>query len=206
MDSNPQPTRLSAAQLRLFMAVLLQNEPAFQQFYGKLAVENFSDESHQLLYRMLLDFWEQNEALPCEAETYVEIETYFDKDDEIISSAGRDDLEDLLNYAFDEETFGASGPSSAKMTKFAFRAGKRLLQQCYVDKISVDLKELPTLDMLSDFFNNAATQTEWLALNEHASKPKQTLPEQWANLAPYLVQTTGLSFLDKYMAGGARKQ
>jgi replicative DNA helicase len=188
------------------MAVLLQNETVFQQFYGKLSVENFSDESHQLLYRMLLDFWEQHNTLPCEAETYVEIEAYFDKDDEIISAAGRDDLEDLLNYAYDEDTFGTNDPSSSKMTKFAFRAGKRFLQQCYVDKISVDLKELPTLDMMADFFSNAATQSEWLALNEHSNKPKYTLDENWACMNPFIVQSTGLSFLDRYMAGGARKQ
>ena len=206
MDSNQQSTRLSGAHLRLFMSVLLQNDTVFQQFYGKLAVEKFSDESNQLLYRMLLDFWEQNTSLPSEAEAYTEIETYFDQDVDIISSAGRDELEDTLNYAYDPETFGTDGPDSAKMTKFGFRSGKKLLQQSYLDQVTSDLKELPTLDSLTDFFSNAANQAEWLSLNEHSNKPKYTLGLDWASRVPHIVQSTGIPFLDKYMSGGARKQ
>ena len=82
MDSNQQPiVRLSGSHLHLFMAVLLQNEVVFQQFRGSLTVEHFSDESNQLLYRMLLDFWEHNSTLPAEAEAYAEIKAYFEQDD-----------------------------------------------------------------------------------------------------------------------------
>lgn len=208
MDSNQQSTRLSGAHLRLFMSVLLQNDTVFQQFYGKLAVEKFADESNQLLYRMLLDFWEQNTSLPSEAEAYTGIESYFDQDPDIISDAGRDDLEETLNYAYNPSTFGVDGPTSSKMTRFAFRSGKKLLQQAYLDQVASELKELPTLDALTDFFSNAANQSEWLALNEHSSKPKYTLPGdgEWASTSPFLVQSTGIPFFDKYMSGGARKQ
>ena len=210
MDSSQQSARLSGAHLRLFMSVLLQSDTVFQQFYGKLAVEKFSDESNQLLYRMLLDFWESNDdSLPSEAEAYTEIETYFDQDADIISDAGRDELEELLNYAYDPQTFGADGPTSEKMTRFAFRAGKRLLQQAYLAQVTSELKDLPTLDDLTDFFSNAANQSEWLALNEHNSKPKYTLPGddgEWASTSPFIVQSTGIPFFDKYMSGGARKQ
>jgi hypothetical protein len=209
MDSNQQSTRLSGAHLRLFMAVLLQNDTVFQQFYGKLTVEKFSEESNQLLYRMLLDFWESNDgSLPSEAEAYTEIENYFDQDADIISDAGRDELEDILNYAYDPATFGADGPTSTKMTRFAFKAGKRFLQQAYLEQVTYELKELPTLDSLTDFFSNAANQSEWLAINEHSNQPKLTLgvDGEWASKSPFLVQSTGIPFLDKYMSGGARKK
>jgi hypothetical protein len=204
MDSNQQPiVRLSGSHLHLFMAVLLQNEVVFQQFRGSLTVEHFSDESNQLLYRMLLDFWEHNSTLPAEAEAYAEIKAYFEQDDEIISSAGRDDLEDLMNYAYDPDTFGKTKPTSGKMTKFAFKAGKLLLQQRFAETISMQLKEMPDLENLASFFSNASTQSEFLALNEHSHKPTYTLPQNWSKNSPFLVSTTGLPFLDKYMAGGA---
>ena len=206
MDPKQQSSRLSGAHLRLFMSVLLQNETVFQQFYGKLTVDKFSDESHKLLYRVLLDLWEKNKTVPSEAELYVEIESHFSVDSQIISSAGRDDLEDLLNYSYDEATFGSNDPSSSKMTKFAFSAGKRFLQQCHATEVLSDLSSMPTLDNLSGFFNQAASQAELLALNEYNSKPKLTLPEEWSYTSPFILRTTGIPFLDKYMRGGARKQ
>ena len=205
MDPKPQLDKLSGAHLRLFMSILLQNETVFQQFYGKLAVAQFSDESYQLLYRVLLDFWDKQKTLPAEAELYAEIEAFFDQDDQIISAAGRADLEDVLSYAYDPDTFGTNDASSSKMTKFAFRAGKKFLTQVHVNDVTYQLKSLTSFDNLSGFFSNAATQAEWLALNDHTNKPKLTLGEKWDKTKPFVVRSTGLSFLDDFMGGGARE-
>jgi len=204
MDSKPQPfKRLSGPHLKLFVAVLLQNEIVFQNFYGKLTVEHFSDEHYRLLYRMLLDFWGENSTLPTEAETYAGIMSYYETDPEIISELAQDELEDFLNYAYDPVSFGASGPDSAKMEKFGFKAGKRLLQEQLVQSIAAQVTELPDLDQLSKFFQTAATQSDYLALHEHSNKPKLSFGENFDKIAPFMVQSTGLDFLDKYMAGGS---
>lgn len=205
MDSKRQSfKRLSGPHLRLFMAVLLQNEIVFQNFHGKLTVEHFTDEHYQLLYRFLLDFWGENSSIPTEPETYAGIQSYYDEDDEIISEVAQDELEEFLNYAYDlEETFGSTPPTSPSMEKFGFKAGKRLLQERLVQSVASQVTELPNLDQLSSFFQTAATQSDYLALHEHSNKPKLSFQENFDKMAPFLVQSTGLDFLDKYMAGGA---
>jgi hypothetical protein len=204
MNPAGQSKRLSSAHIKLLFSVLLRNENVFVHFNGTLTVEHWHEEHYRFIYRVLLDFWAGNERLPTEAETYAEIESYREEDPDIISESAEDDLEDFLNFAFDPATFGSDPPSSEKMEAFALKAGKKLLLERFKQVAIEQLLDGVNIDSLSNFFQTAATQSEILTHYEHSSGKSLTFSSGWDKSESSITLSTGLAFLDKYMAGGTR--
>jgi hypothetical protein len=196
--------KLSMPHLRLFMAVLIQNETVFENFEGNLTVPHFSAEHFQLLYRVVLDHRVKNNRLPTEAEVYAAIETYYEEDNEIISDPAQAELEDFLNQAYDPDYYGEAPPSSKEMEEFAFKAGKRVLLEKLREDVSFELDNIPSIENLSSFFQNSAEQAEILAKSEYSKGPQLTFDPEWDKKDPEFIHTTGLEFFDKYMSGGAK--
>jgi len=204
MNLAGQSKRLSGAHKKLLFSVLLRNESVFLHFNGTLTVEHWLEEHYRFAYRILLDFWEENERLPTEAETYTEVESYREEDPDILSEAAEGELEDLLNYAYDDENFGVDQPASSKMESFAYKAGKKLLLEQFQQTAVEQLLSGINVDNLSSFFQNAATQSEILTHYEHSTSQSKTFGKDWDKSKTSITLSTGLDFLDKYMAGGAR--
>lgn len=203
MQTNLQSSRLSGAHLRLFVAILMQNEAVFNHFKGKLTVDSFSEESYQLLYRVLTDFCAADNLLPSFAQVWADLETFFEVDPNIISEDGRIALEEFLDYAADPELFHDYSVQHQKMERFAFRAGKQLLVQRHVEQFQQTLQKGVSFDQLPFMLQQTQVQLEMLSFAGHTTQAALTFAPEWDKLNPKFIRSTGLGFLDKYLGGGA---
>lgn len=202
-----QGRKLSAAHLELFMAVLIQNENVFLHFSDTIDPGHFSGEHFQLLYRVLLDHYDANKSLPSYSELDAGLKSVFEEDPEIISDVAVGNLENFLSYAFDAETFSDYSPSSAKMEKYAFTVGKKILLNKLKTDITSTLSSHTSVDTdeLGDFFQRCAEQSEILSQTEYSNKPQLSFEDGWDKSDPEYIYTTGFEFFDRYMAGGYKK-
>lgn len=198
-----QSKRLSASQKRLFMAIVLRNDVVFGHFREKLTVLHFKNESYQLLYRVLLDHTESSESLPTLPELEADITAMFEEDPEVISEAGREDLEDLLAYAYDEETWGDTEPTSKAMEKFGFKCGATVLQQRHIAETLTQLEDMREDAGFAAIMAQLSQQQEVLAMEGRQPGRSRAFKEGWDKKAALRITTTGFDFFDKYMSGGA---
>ena len=204
MTSHLQPNSgLSARFAQLLMAILVRNTSVFERFRTDLSVEHFNAEHHQLVYRVLLDHWAENQELPARAELEATVYSYLEEDPEIISDTGQEALAIFFQYAFSADTF-TGGPDSVKMERFAFRAGSKLLKHHLAIAVSQQAVLQPE-NTLDDFFQQAADKAVQFELNSMGSSTHLTFPDNFDKANPLEIQSTGLSFLDSYMGGGAVK-
>lgn len=196
-----QSMRLSVAQLRLFAAILTQNQSIFDTVRVKLTVDHFYEEEYRLLYRVLLDYYEANNCLPSCAELSVELETLLEEDAEIISDEGREQLESFLAYAFDEDTFTGCPADSTKSEKFAIKIFKKLLARSLHHLVTVEAQNA-SVDELPMFAQRIAQAIEEIKYVNTASGATVSFDDGWDKENPRLICTTGLGFLDKYLGGG----
>lgn len=202
---NRQSTRLSGAHLRLFVAILVQNEGVFEHFKGRLTVEHFEEDEYRLLYRAVLDHYATHSSLPSFAEIETGLESFFEEDSEIISESSREELEDFLAYAFNPELFSDYPVNSAKFEKFAYNAGKKFLLQYQKAILEQTFRTETSLDQLPFILRAAQSQIELIQLSSYHAGATLSFPEHWDIKAARTIQSTGIGFLDKYLGGGAAK-
>lgn len=202
---NRQSTGLSGAHLRLFMAILVQNEGVFTHFKGRLTVEHFEDDGYKLLYRVVLDHHAMHDSLPSFAEIETGLEGFFEEDPDIIAESYREDLEEFLAYAFNPELFSDHPVDSPKFEKFAYNAGKKFLLQYQKSILEQKFRTETSLDQLPFLLRAAQSQIELIQLSSYHAGATVTFEPGWDTRASRIVQSTGLGFLDKYLGGGSSK-
>ena len=202
MQTEGQSVRLSESRIKLFVAILLQNETVFNQFKGTLTVDVFAEESYRLLYRVLLDFFALYQTLPSFAEIWTELQTHFEEDSEIISEEAQADLEDFLEFASDPELFQDFPPTAPKFQAFAFNIGKALLLQHRRSQLQRQLQVNSDLNQLPFMLQQAQVELDALSLSAHSAEATYTFDSNWDKKNPKIIRTTGLGFLDKYLGGG----
>lgn len=202
---NRQSARLSGAHLRLFVAILVQNEGVFEHFKGRLTVEHFEEDGYRLLYRAVLDHYATHSSLPSFAEIETGLESFFEEDPEIISDSSREELEDFLAYAFNPELFSDYPVNSPKFEKFAYNAGKKFLLQHQKSLLEQTFSTETSLDQLPFILRAAQSQIELIQLSSYQAGATVSFPEHWDKTAARMIQSTGIGFLDKYLGGGASK-
>jgi len=203
MQTNRQSNRLSGAHLRLFVAILLQNETVFKRFKGTLTVDSFAEESYQLLYRTLIDFHDSYQTLPSFAEVWAELETHFENDYDIISEEGRIELEEFLEYAADPDLFHDYPPTHPKMEKFAGKVGERIMLNFHGRKLQSTLQMNLDYDQLPFVLQQYQTQLDLIKMHSvEDQKASLTFGKDWDKKNPKIIRSTGLGFLDKHLGGG----
>jgi len=200
-----QSARLSGAHLRLFVAILVQNEGVFTHFKGRLTVEHFEDDGYKLLYRVVLDHYTLHNSLPSFAEIETGLESFFEEDTEIIADYARDELEVFLAYAFNPELFLDYPVDSPKFEKFAYNAGRKFLLQHQKSILEETFRTETSLDQLPFILRAAQSQIELIELSGYQSGATVTFQPGWDMKAARVIHSTGLGFLDKYLGGGASK-
>lgn len=197
-----QSKRLSASQKRLFMAIVLRNDVVFGHFREKLTVLHFKDESHQLLYRALLDHADAHSILPTLPELEANITAMFEEDPEVISEYGREDLEDLLAYAYDSDTWGDTEPTAKKMERYGFKCGQKILQTYHAGQAMVELEDARENDSFVELLAQFTQQQEILSHEGRQPGRTRVFAENWDKKAALRIASTGVDFFDKYMSGG----
>lgn len=199
-----QSQRLSSAHLQLFVAVLVRNKKVFEQFKSRLTVAHFEDEHYRLIYRVLLDFHKENARMPSRPELKAEIGSLLELDDELLSEQGRKDLSGFISYAFDPETFNDCSTDSPALEKYARNAGRRLLLQTIQEQIQTQISDI-SIDELPVFLQQAKNTMEIIKRTTATTDKSETFDLDWDRHKPKLIYTTGLSFFDKFMDGGASR-
>jgi hypothetical protein len=202
MQNAEQSMRLSSAQLRLFVAIMLQNQSIFDVVKARLTVDHFNEESYRFLYRVILDYYEVNKCLPLYPELAVELETLLEEDGDLLSEEDREELEEFLAYAYDEETFTGCPVDSIKSEKFAVKVFKKLLARKLHQFVTVEINNA-SVDDLPIFAQRFTQELEEIKYVNATSEVTMSFPTGWDKENPRSIVTTGLSFLDKYMGGGA---
>lgn len=197
-----QSQRLSTAHLQLFVAILLRNKKVFDQFKSRLTVTHFEDDHYRLLYRVLLDFNKANARMPSRPELKAEIGALLELDDDLLSNQGRKELAGFISYAFNPETFSDCQPDSASLEKYARNAGRRLLLQTIQEQIQTQINDI-SIDELPVFLQQAKNTMEIIKRTTATNDKNETFELDWDRSKPKLIHTTGLSFFDKFMDGGA---
>ncbi len=196
-----QSMRLSGAQLRLFVAILLQNQSIFDTVKQRLTVDFFEEESYRLLYRVLLNHSAANNCLPSYAELSVELETILEEDAEVINEDSRLELEDFLAYAYDPDTFADCPPTSLKSEKFALKA----LQKVLARRLHQDFKSAAqnaSVDDIPIFSQQMTQRLEEIKYLNAARGVNLAFGENWDKHKSGDYATSGLGFFDKYLGGG----
>lgn len=199
-----QSPRLSAAHLQLFVAILVRNEKVFKQFKGRLTVSQFEEEHYRLVYRVLVDFHQANSRLPSRPELQAELSSMLELDDELLSAQGLSDLEEFVGYTFNPETFSDCEPTSQTLEKYARNAGRRFLLQSMQEQIQTKIADI-SIDDLPVFLQQAKNSMEIIKQATATTDKNETFDFNWDKRKPKMIYTTGLSFFDKFMDGGAAR-
>jgi hypothetical protein len=202
MQTEGQSVRLSEPRIRLFVAILMQNETVFNQFKGSLTVDVFAEESHRLLYRVLLDSFAAYQTLPSFVEIWTELQTYLLEDPDIVSEEAKADLQDFYEFATDPVLFHDFPPTAPKFEAFAFSMGKALLLRHRRSQLQRQLQVNSDLNQLPFMLQQAQVELDALNISARNAKATYTYEPDWDKNNPKIIRTTGLGFLDKYLGGG----
>jgi hypothetical protein len=194
---------LSEAHLKLFLAVLFRNEQVFESFKASLTASHFDFAGYQLLYKVVWDYFNENQCLPDLSQINADIASYVEKEYFSLDDDEYDALDDFLYYAFDPGLFKEpDGPKSVKAENFAFNfATKFLLEQQKRAAIS-QLSDLSDVGQLPAIFQQATAQTESLMGLSVSGGRNLTLPVGWDKRAGVYLESCGVSFLDTFLEGG----
>lgn len=198
-----QVSGLSETHLRLFMAILVQNEIVFSHFRSRLTVAHFvDDEKYQLLYRVLLDYHAAYDSLPGFAQIETELSAHLEEDPYVISEESREELSEFLAFAFDPELFADRPVDSEKSEKYAFEAGRRFLMQHERRQLAQSFSETLELNQLPFVLRAAQSRLDLIQMTRHTRGANLLFKEHWDKSIARMIQSTGLGFLDKYLGGG----
>ena len=184
------------AKLRLMMSSLLRQESLFLLAKDKLQSFHFEERGLRVLavvWTSVLDFSEEFKRLPCEDELVADIESRLEDDPDALTL---DDIEDLNRF-----------------TEFTFRVAEDFNR----DVALATLQQLLTESLQYSMHSQAAGDTLvhlpellQLAANEackirsiQAGPVQQPFPEDIDEVKPLVKVSTGVSFIDEYMGGGA---
>jgi replicative DNA helicase len=199
-----QSAALSEAHLRLFFAILIQNESVFNSLKSRLTAEHFEFEGYQLVFHVALNYHAENNSLPGFAEITSDIATHIENGDVDLSDEDTEILEEFLEYAFDPLLFGSDGVSAPKIETFAHKVAQKLLIGKLQKSTLTTLRNSDVTDMLS-IFKEAQSQIESLQALSVSGSATYTLETGWDSHDITTKTTTGIGFLDVFLGGGTQR-
>jgi len=190
-------SRLTVREYRQVLKVLCNNVELFEIFHEQLEVSHFGSlETYQLIYRILLNFYSEHSELPTSELMWIEVESLLENMPEHFSSEELEELEDFLNQDYDGH------PVDEAMCKWASSKIKQLIEESVLrdmaSRASSEVLPASLPDMLEGW-EEKLTHLESLG---HAETSTQTYQPEWDRAAGLNLRSTGLSFLDDFLAGG----
>jgi len=192
-----QRSRLTVREYRQVLKALCNSPELFEVFREQLEVSHFGTlETYQLVYRVLLNFYAKHDELPTPELMWVEVESLLESMPEHFSTEELEDLEDFLNQDCDGHSIDAA------MHKWASSKLRQLIEESVLHdmaaKATSELLPASLPDMLEGW-EEKLTTIQSLGFTESST---QTYPPEWDRVAGLALRSTGLSFLDDFLAGG----
>jgi len=192
-----QRSRLTVREYREVLKAICNSPELFEVFREQLEVSHFGSlETYQLVYRVLLNFHGEHDTLPTPDLMWVEVESLLEDMPEHFSPDELEDLEDFLNndygcHSIDDATHKWASSKIKQLIEedilqqMAHRATSDVLPASLPDMLEGWEEKLTTLDSLG-----------------HSEYSTQTYQPDWDRVAGLNLRSTGLSFLDDFLAGG----
>lgn len=201
--SSRAPVRLKTAHLRIFLAILVRDENLFKKYSRQLSASWFSLEHHRLLYQVTLQYVRQHSTLPSETELWAELESIFEEDETVLAEDERIALEDYFEFVFDENTYKDFPLHDPRTVSYANRVFQRLLVRETRMALRAELGNENLDTDLAFLLRAKATELELARMSQERQARTDTFPTGWDKRAARLTVTTGISFFDRYLGGGA---
>jgi len=194
-----QRSRLTVREYRQVLKALCNSPELFDVFREQLEVSHFGTlETYQLVYRVLLNFYAEHQELPTLELMWVEVESLLESMPEHFSNEELEDLEDFLNQDYGDHSIDEA------MYKWASLKIKQLLEEAVLldmaSKATSEILPVSLPDMLEGWEQKLTT----LESLGHADTASHTYRPEWDRVAGLNLRSTGLSFLDDFLAGGHR--
>jgi len=192
-----QRSRLTVREYRQVLKALCNSPELFEVFREQLEVSHFGSlETYQLIYRVLLNFHTKHDELPTPELMWVEVEALLESMPEHFSTEELEDLEDFLNNDCDGHSIDEA------MHRWASSKIKQLIEESVlrdmVAKATSDVVPASLPDMLEGWEEKLTT----LESLGYAESSTQTYQPEWDRVAGLNLRSTGLSFIDDFLAGG----
>jgi hypothetical protein len=198
-----QQSTLSDAHLKLFLAILFRNEQVFESFRSSLTAGHFDFVGYQLLYKVVWDYFNENNCLPELSQINADVASYIEKGFLELDTEEYDELDDFLYYAFDPDLFkDQEGPKSSKSESFAFKFATKFLLEQQKKLAIAKLRDLDDIGQLPTIFEQASAQTESLMGLSISGGRNLTLPDGWDQRANVSLTSCGIGFLDTFLDSG----
>jgi len=192
-----QRSRLTVHEYRQVLRTLCNSSELFGVFREQLEVSHFGSlETYQLIYRILLTYYEEHAELPPPNIMWVEVEALLDGMTDHFSIEELEGLESFLNedysgHEVDESTY-----------KWASSKIKQLIEEGVLQDMAVRVTSevLPaSLPEMLEGWERRLTDLQSLG---HTESSTETYPAEWDRIAGLNLRSTGLSFFDDFLAGG----
>lgn len=193
-----QRSRLTVHEYKQVLRTLCNSSELFCVFREQLEVSHFGSlETYQLIYRILLSYYEEHAEMPPPDIMWVEVEALLDGMPE--GSFSVEELEDLENF-LNEDYAGHEVDESTY--RWASSKIKQLIEESVLQDMAVRVTSDVLPASLPDMLESWEQRLTDLQSLGHTESSTETYPDEWDRVAGLNLRSTGLSFLDDFLAGG----
>jgi hypothetical protein len=195
MDKLDRVSPLDTSQKEVMLTAMIRKEDMFRSVITKIEPSHFGeyDKYLTLIWATVLDHHEKFDALPSMRELDAEIASRLSKDPDYLSDSALAEMNKFIGEAYADD-------ADAINSKVAVSYVQRLMGEKMGAKLRDDFDGDNIADLPSYLEEHAkAAQAIQSMQAGPVSKPFPDNPEE---MAPLVVETTGVAFLDSYMNGG----
>ena len=195
--------KLTAAELRLMMAVIIRNVEVFSAAtQAQLDLKHFNDTEmiYRLTWQVVSEYFAQYEDLPLYDTFVVECQRLVDEDVFQLTDEETAELDELATYAFSEKTnppFSSSRYEAIGLHKLRLFVSERLIRELEqrIAKDNYVVEDLP------GFLSLVQQKAESVVTLGRVSTGL-VYPDGWDTTPSYVIKSTGCDYFDHYMRGG----
>ena len=200
-----QRSRLTAREIRQCLKLLCNSTELFSLFHEQLEVSHFGGfETYQLVYRVLLNFYSEHEELPGPGIIWTEVESILEQMPEHFTEDELQGVEEILNEFYEDEESPWTGEvEDRQQVRWAMAKIRDFISERLVaDSVGALLHGNTVPADLPDFLAEMGDKVNQVQSLEADEEANLVFGTDWDKQAGLPIRSTGLSFLDDFMAGG----
>jgi len=198
-----QRSRLTAREIRQCLRTLCNSTELFSLFHEQLEVNHFNGfETYQLIYRVLTNFYGEHGELPGPGIMWTECDSILEQMPEHFTEGELEDLEVFLNEAYESEKWTGIVVDKQQM-RWALNKIRDFIEERVITESMGPLLQGPTVPIdLPDFLGRMGDRVTQIQSIDEQEGGNLTFGNDWDKQAGLPIRSTGLSYLDDFMAGG----
>ena len=201
--SKQRRSRLTAREIRQCLKTLCNSTELFSLFHEQLEVSHFNGfEIYQLVYRVLTNFHSEHGELPGPGIVWTECDSILEQMPEHFTGQEIDDLEAFLNEAYEVEEW-TGVVADKQQVRWALNKIRDFIEDRVITDYVGPLLAGPTVPTdLPDFLVQMGDRVTQIQSIDGQEGSNLTFGNDWDKQAGLPIRSTGLPYLDDFMAGG----